>query len=158
MTFNELKEKFSSSHKWIEHLNKTLFPEVKLNDKDRIDINLNYWIQFSKLIDETPKRVLANYVFWNFFNENMEKNPLSSRLQKIKADFLHDMKGTGKESVDKSYRSSEKCVARVVDNLPVATIAFYINKHFDTRKREYASEMIEKIKASFQQIINNVSA
>lgn len=52
---------------WTEHINRQLSKNDKLNEMQFIIIeHLNYFRELGELIETTPKRTLANYLFWNF--------------------------------------------------------------------------------------------
>lgn len=154
MTFIKFQDN-SLALEWLLYLNEIIYPESNLSDLDEIRIYfVNCFEKFIQLVQETPKRVIANYVFWDFFNQLLKKDLLSPRLQEVKRDFDLEINGS-KNTLN--YVLSKKCLYRIIDNLSQALSVFYIKKKFDARKREYALNMVEKLSSSFRQILNNVS-
>lgn len=152
---NNLKNEFA--FKWLEYLNNISYPKLKkLSKSDEVLIlNIEYLKNYTELISQTPKRVIANYVFWYFFNEILKKDLLSSRLQEIKVDFFREItKGTKKRH--SLYKAQKKCMTQIIEDMSLAVTAFYVNKNFDARKREYGLKMVEKIKISLKQVVDNV--
>lgn len=149
MTINELQKKFPSID-WLEYLNKVLFPQPRLKDTDEVITNNGSYLEnFFQLIEKTPKRDIANYVFWRFFE--FSTNLLSSRIRKAETEFLNELKG-------RNFRDYEAdCVSELMAKFPVAMDMLYVNKHFDVKKKDFALNMLEDIRISIRKILGDVS-
>lgn len=64
MDLQELQTKYPSIN-WTEYLNEMLAPHAQVQTFEKVVVQEpSYFESFFKLISETPKRVLANYIMW----------------------------------------------------------------------------------------------
>lgn len=145
-------QKIFPAIKWLDYLNKVLTPDHLKSTETIVMFHYSYFEKFFELIAKTPKRVVANFVSWSFFNNiNLDYKLLSSRIENTKRKFLHDLRG------EKFYSLEIKCVNSIAQNMKLAMNIFYLKKNFDPKKKEYIVTLAENIRASFQRILNDVS-
>lgn len=83
MTVRELTQKFPSIP-WLEYFNTILAPTTTVTEDEPVIVNVPTFISgLEKLLEQTPKRVQANYVMWraasssvSYLNEEIRKRQL----------------------------------------------------------------------------------
>lgn len=84
MTIAELTKKYSLVP-WLEYFNTLLAPILSVTEDEIVNVNVpNYITDLEKLLDETPKRVQANYLMWraaassiSYLNDEVRKRQLA---------------------------------------------------------------------------------
>lgn len=166
----ELQNKFPAIN-WLNYLKKSLysqltnridifsensFSQLLFNNSVKITfLNINNFEKYYQLITNTPKRVVANNVFWCYFNKlKLDSKELSSRMVELKNNFLYEL-----NRKKFNYKLPKKCTTKLIkDNRQILNLnMLYLNEYFDKRKSNYTLDMVEDIRVSFQQIIEKVS-
>lgn len=151
MTLNELQQNKFSDLNWRNYL-KMLYPEYQWKDSDEVNFsNYNYLERIIELLAVTPKRIQANYVSWCFFMKYFE-GISSPRINEIKSYYYREVTGESLET----YQIIKKCAMRVMYDNDLIMNAFYMIKHFDAKKKDFALEIGENIRTSLRKIIYQV--
>lgn len=139
MTVKELNKKYSEIH-IVEFLNGLLKTEDRLHDEEEIVVMVpSYFEKLPDLLEKTPKRVLANYIFG-----------------KILMSSVHQL-GSKFTDAHNFYIPTDRwktCVDELDSKLPVALGAFYLRKNFEDSTKDNVLKMIENIRSAFHNTIN----
>lgn len=156
---------------WVDYFNTFLLPADKVaEDEIIIMTNATLFKNLYELLDATPKRcvrkkkkfldetnsfltnfrIIANYMMW--------------RMSLTAASYLHDVVrdralqfskvASGKMEYEPRWK---ECVAMTANYFPIASGALYVRKFFDENSKETATEMVNSIKNTFEEILNRVS-
>ena len=88
----------------------------------------------SSLIDETPPRILQNYLIWRFMMNQTENMP--RRIRSIQEQFNRVLQGTNAEK-----SRTDKCGSYVNDNMGFVVSKLYVNSYFDENARNQVLKM-----------------
>ncbi|CAF2564816.1 unnamed protein product [Rotaria sp. Silwood2] len=128
-----------------------LFGNVTLNDKDPVAVSeLDFLIRASSIINATSPRILQNYFIWRFIMDQAENMP--TYIRNIKEQFDRVFHGTNAEQL-----RTIKCGDYVNDNMGFVVSKLYIKNYFDENARNESLEMIEHIRNSFINIVDQSS-
>lgn len=100
------------------------------------------------LLDNTPKRVLANYLLWHAVDQSISY--LTESLQKI--ELRYRSKTNGKDELDPQWK---ECVISIAPQFKVAIGAKYAREYFREDSKKVAVEMVTDIKEAFAEIIES---
>ncbi|XP_058790780.1 neprilysin-2-like [Phymastichus coffea] len=147
MTLDELQLEYPDIS-WSEYLNRILLPQTKLY-KSSFPIIVkvpNFLKALLKLINSTPKRVLANYAIWRVVQES--DSFMNEHVKRIKADFMASIIGTNVQ-----VPRWIQCLDYVSQNLHLAIGALYVRKNFDKKSKEVAEKLVNRMRQSFADIL-----
>ncbi|KAF5303211.1 hypothetical protein FQA39_LY10124 [Lamprigera yunnana] len=145
VTVRELQEKFSDLP-WLEYINNVL-PQAEISSNESlILVSPKYTSELLKLINQTTKRVQANFAIWRAINDQIPY--LTDNLIQHQLNFHHVLIG-----VTQKQSRWKECVDEVAKGLPLLTSALYVRKYFNNEAKENALEMITYIKEAFDKIL-----
>lgn len=83
MTIKEVQERYSYI-KWVDYINALLPDGLKIDEKEVIVVSVpSFFKALGPLLEQTPKRVIANYLMWRvtafssfFMTEELRKRQL----------------------------------------------------------------------------------
>lgn len=101
-----------------------------------------YFLRLDKLLKNTPKKVLANYIYWSAVASSIESWETIEELEII----------FGLEE-----RRSEFCAEMLIDNLPLASGALYARRYFNHTKKQSTEEIIDNLIYAFRKNLKTVS-
>ncbi|XP_031344638.1 neprilysin-2-like [Photinus pyralis] len=118
---------------WLEYLNSVLnIPNVVIKPSYVIMVeHPSYFSELEKLLNNTPKRVLANYLMWKAVESSIPY--ITEKLEQFECSTFR----------------WPKCVSLTLESMPIAISALYIRKHFHEDIRQEVTEMISNIKKGF---------
>ncbi|XP_033212277.1 neprilysin-2-like [Belonocnema kinseyi] len=144
---SELAEKYPSIP-WKEYFNTLLKSFVAIGDDEIIIVNEpTFFEKFDQLIKTTPKRVLANFLFWKAAQNDLDylTEEVRNRKKKFEAAFGNESKW-----VDRS----QECL-QVADMLGLNTDILYARKnvYLETKKSadKIAVEIQQQLKAMLKE-------
>ncbi|XP_046633413.1 neprilysin-4-like isoform X2 [Daphnia pulicaria] len=133
---------------WQEYLNKIYsVVDIAIPATERvIVVETNYLKQFVHLLDQTPPRVLANYVHWRIVDAlatytNQQMSDLQFAFAKVY------------EGVSQPPPRSFKCVNVVNDLLGFALASVYVEKVMDDAAVDEVKEMVTNLKRAFKSMV-----
>ncbi|XP_031634008.1 neprilysin-2-like isoform X2 [Contarinia nasturtii] len=148
-TLRELQQKYPYVQ-WIEYINALLPPELSVEENEIIVILVpSYFEKLSQLLQDAPKRQIANYMMWRVTADSTVY--LTNELRNRK--LLYDKVVSG---VQEQTARWKECTDITRESLPVAVGALYVRKHFRQESRDIALEMVNGIKKEFEVILNEV--
>ncbi|RWS14267.1 membrane metallo-endopeptidase-like 1 isoform X3 [Dinothrombium tinctorium] len=102
----------------------------------------------SKLIDNTPKQVLANYLIWRLVRSSIDM--MGKKWRKLYLEYSKAT--TGLEVQPPRWRT---CIRIVWSEFGHAISAQYVREYFSKASKMRVSKMVERIHQQFLQIIKN---
>ncbi|CAF3611902.1 unnamed protein product [Rotaria sp. Silwood1] len=151
-TISNLSHILNTSFDFTTYLRRAyLFGNVYLDDLDRVTIKeLTFLINASSIINGISSRILQNYFIWRFMMSQSEYMP--RYIRNIKERFDRVFQGTNAEKP-----RTIKCGVYVNTNMGFVVSKLYIKNYFDEHARNQSLEIIENIRNSFIDIINQSS-
>ena len=110
----------------------------------------SYIERLQKLLAATPKRTVANYMYWRAVADSIDYLNEKSRNQL----FLWESKKLGHS--EKIPRWKE-CVISVTKSLPLSAGALYVKNYFNEKAKTAAVKMTENIKTAFRKNLKKVN-
>lgn len=150
MTIRQLQSEYPSDIPWQEYFNQILSPEIRVELDDRIVVRAPSFLKsVSKLIHNTPKRVLANYGVWRVVQSSTYF--MNQRIRDIKAEVNAPLKGTRIQEP-----RSKQCMDYLSNNLYTAVGALYAREYFDRKSKSNVEELVSALRKSFAGILDKV--
>ncbi|XP_031564954.1 endothelin-converting enzyme 2-like [Actinia tenebrosa] len=148
VTLEELKEE-APEYDWEDHLNAIFAPTKMAEDELLVIPGLPFMKKVGKLIKETPKRVLANFLGWRLIED--EPYYLSKAYRDARQEFDNAKEGT--EGSKERWRT---CVVHTDKFVGDILGAPYIKKHFDRGTRDLAVKMIDRVREAFKENVDSL--
>jgi len=150
MSIKDLQEKYNYMQ-WMEYINIILKPTgIQIDENEVIVVSVpSFFEGLEKVLKETPKRTIANYVMWRItgFSSFFLTEPLRKRQLQYSTAI------SGKQEQEPRWK---ECADIVTGSLPISVGALYIRKHFQEDSRQSALDMVNGIKAEFEHILKKV--
>lgn len=148
-TVREVQEKFPYIP-WVEYINALLPTGLDINENEVIIVSVpQFFEQLGKLLDQTPKRIVANYLMWRvtafssfFLTEELRKRQL-----------IYSTAVSGKQEQEPRWK---ECIDITSGSLSISVGALYVRKHFKEDAKRTALEMVNGIRKEFEKILKEV--
>ena len=96
---------------WLKFVRTRIPKEIAIDDTEEVlYFGIDYLTNFGDLIEVTPKRIVANYLFWRIVD--LSVNYLSKKVRVVKLKFHQELSGT--INLDEGWKN---CVSESVANL-----------------------------------------
>lgn len=150
MTVKDFQHKFPYTD-WVEYFNVILKDTgIEIDENEVIIVSVpTFMEQLGPLLQNTPKRTMANYVMWRisgfssfFLTENLRKRQLQ-----------YSTALSGKQEQEPRWK---ECVDITSGSLPISVGALYIRKYFKEDSKRAALDMVNGIKSVFVDILKKV--
>ncbi|CAF1487471.1 unnamed protein product [Adineta ricciae] len=150
-TFSNLSMLMNTSRyfNFSEYLQRVyLFGNVTLVDTDIINISeLKVLQNIAKILEQNSPHTIQNYFIWRFVMNHIDHMP--KRFRSLKQEFRRVTKGSTVENP-----RSHTCASYINKNMGMIVSRLYIKKRFDETARQEAIDMIENIRLTFTEMIN----
>ncbi|XP_070505218.1 neprilysin-2-like [Chironomus tepperi] len=149
MSIKELQAKYPFMD-WLNYFN-SILPDVSRVTKDEI-INVSvpkYLEDLGRLLENTPKRTIANYIFWCL--TSMSSSFLSQDARNLELEYMKS--ATGQLEDEPRWK---ECMNYVSKSYSIATGALYVRKYFNHDSKETVQDMMDMIKAKYDVILRSV--
>ncbi|GLV37814.1 Neprilysin 2 [Carabus blaptoides fortunei] len=149
MSIEEMQQKHPTIP-WMEYINSLLPSGIQIQNNEIIVNSVPSYIKgLEKLLQETPKRTLANYVAWRAAGASVSY--LTEELRKRQLEYGTVLNG-------KTERESrwKECIDITSGSLAISTGALYVRKYFDEESKKKALEMVQDIRAEFKEILEHL--
>ncbi|KAL7013332.1 hypothetical protein ACKWTF_015336 [Chironomus riparius] len=149
MSIKELQEKYPFNN-WLEYIN-FFMPEVSKVTEDEI-INVNeprFFDALGSLLKTTPKRTIANYIFW-IVTESLSTY-LTEEVRRRTLQYTKVLNGKQQDEL-----RWKECIKLASEDFSIATGALYVRKYFQQNSKDVAKEMIESIMKEFEEMLKTV--
>lgn len=120
--------------------------EYLKSDPEIILAEPEFFVRLTKLLNSTPKKVLANYILWRF--ASAWSFQLDERYDDIQQHFLKSF--LGKKAKSPRWKD---CAQAASTRMSYASGAMYVRAHFDRSSKEAALAMIQDLRASFRAML-----
>ncbi|XP_042888704.1 neprilysin-1-like [Penaeus japonicus] len=122
-------------------------------DVDSLIISLHcsgYIPDLVKLLSETPKKVIVNYLLWRFVLRYMPY--ISNYFQQLWQQFRSEVPDPTEE---RTYISRWKeCAAVVNEGFGAALARMYVENHYDQKISQEIDDMVEEVRTAFHLVID----
>ncbi|CAF4423120.1 unnamed protein product [Rotaria sp. Silwood2] len=142
-TIGNLSYSLKSNFDFTNYLHQSyLIGNVTLLDADVISVSeVAYLVNVSSILQETPPRVVQNYLIWRFMMNRASS--MTRRIRSTREQFDRVFKGTTAEP-----SRATTCANYVNDNMGFAVSRMYVKKYFDDNARNQSKEIIKNIRNS----------
>ncbi|XP_014677300.1 PREDICTED: membrane metallo-endopeptidase-like 1 [Priapulus caudatus] len=130
---------------WLRYLN-SITPFNITEDELVVVYAMDYYKKLAVAVEETPPRVIANYLLWRFVKHRVGN--MGSEFIRLKQEYQQVLLGTMTESSRWS-----KCVSYINENFGMAVGAMFVRKHFQTATKEQSVEIIRNLRETFEDML-----
>ncbi|RZC36911.1 endothelin-converting enzyme 1-like, partial [Asbolus verrucosus] len=135
---------------WLNYINKMLHPYKKMSYDDIVIVTVPaFYKQLESILNQTPKRTLANYLYWTITESYITY--LNNDLRNMELEFYKVISG-----ITKRPPRNKECTNQAV-GLWVASGALYVRNLFKKEAKETLAEMIDFIKEQFTKTLGEVN-
>jgi membrane metallo-endopeptidase-like protein 1 len=147
---SELSQIFNTSFDFTAYLRDSYeYANVTLEDWDTVVVSeLDFLTNASVILEQTSARILQNYFIWRFMMDRAGNMPRN--IRSIQNQFSRVIQGTTAEQSRKIT-----CGAYVNNNMGMVVSKLYITSYFDDNARNQSLDMIENIRTSFINMLDN---
>ena len=136
---------------WSQFVRTRIPEHIAIDDTEEVlYYGVDYLEKFGDLIESTPKRTVANYLFWRI--ADLSVNILSKKLRVIKLKFHQELSGI--RNLDEGWK---KCVTESVYNLKHAVSAMYTQQKFKIKDKDEAVKIVESLRETVKQLTDQSS-
>lgn len=123
---------------------------MKISSNESIVIYASeYFNKLTKLVKETKKDVLANYVLMRFIRHRI--NNLDKRFEKIQNELYRLL--YGREEMPARWKF---CIAYVNGNLGMSVGSLFVRKYFDSQSKQDMLHLTSEIQKQFEDLVMDV--
>ena len=108
----------------------------------------SYITKLEKLLAATPKRTVANYMFWRLVDSSVLY--LNEKMRK-RSFFWSSVLGQTKRQA-----RWKECVTKVTTSLPISTGALYVKSYFNEEAKRNAVEVTVNVMNEFKKLVKEV--
>ncbi|XP_055637521.1 neprilysin-2 isoform X1 [Toxorhynchites rutilus septentrionalis] len=150
MTVKEFQLKYPYTD-WVKYFNVILKDTgIAIDENEVIIVSVpTFMEQLGPLLQNTPKRTMANYVMWRI--SGFSSFFLTEKLRKRQLQYTTAL--SGKQEQEPRWK---ECVDITAGSLPISVGAQYIRKYFQEKSKRTALDMVNDIKAVFVDILKKV--
>lgn len=150
MTVKEFQQRYPYTD-WLEYFNAILKDTgIVIGEEEVIIVSVpTFMEQLGPLLQNTPKRVMANYVMWRI--SGFSSFFLTEKLRKRQLQYSTAL--SGKQEQEPRWK---ECVDITSGSLPISVGALYIRKYFREDSKRAALDMVNDIKSVFVDILKKV--
>jgi neprilysin len=136
---------------WLEYFNRILPAESQLTATDTVVVGaLSFFERLGDLINRTPKRVVANYIAWRQASASVGYLPEVFRQRQ----FQYTKATSGLADPDPRWL---ECINVALNYYPHAFGSLYVRKHFNTKAKAIAQEMVDNIRDEFKVMLKEIT-
>lgn len=135
---------------WLELINSLLPKGMHVDENETVIVDVpNYLIDLSKILSDTPKRTIANYLMWRivFQSSDLLTDKLRKRTAAYEAAIL------GKKNEPPRWK---KCVSQTTSKLTIAVGGMYVRRYFNEDAKQRAIELVNNIRSEFIHLLHDV--
>lgn len=150
MTVKEIQQRYPYTN-WVDYFNKIFEDtEVIIDENEVIIVRVpSFMEQLGPLLQNTPKRTMANYAMWSFTDFSTPYLTLNVRKRQLQLTRVL----SGKQEDIPRWK---KCVQSVTSTFPISVGALYVRKYFREEYKHAVLDMVNNIKDVFLNILKKV--
>ncbi|RWS24715.1 membrane metallo-endopeptidase-like protein 1-like protein, partial [Leptotrombidium deliense] len=150
--YNKMKiedlSKYTTNIPWKQFFKRTI--GKYFNESKPVLVGVpKFLTQIEKLINSVPKRVIANYIFWQTVRSSFIQ--MGKKWEKLSQEYSKAV--TGLEKYPPRWKT---CLSLTWSDFGIAMSSLYIREHFGRRSKIAVSQMIYDVHESFINILNQV--
>lgn len=135
---------------WLSYINTILQPYITISREEEVIVNVPKYIKkIGELLQNTPPRVVANYMMWRVAASSVSF--LSEDARALQLAYSKKITGTGKRQP-----RWKECMESVSGSLSHAVGKLYAERFFKKDAKASADEMVSYIRAEFDKILRTV--
>lgn len=150
MTLKEVQNKYPYVP-WVDYINTLLPTGLAVDENEIIVVSVpTFFESLGTLLEQTPKRVVANYLMWRmyafssfFLTENLRDRQL-----------IYSTALSGKQEQEPRWK---ECIDITSGSLPISVGALYVRRYFQQNAKKAAVEMVSGIRSEFEKILAEVT-
>lgn len=132
---------------WLKFVRTRIPKQITITDTEEILYHgVDYLSKFGDLIEVTPKRTVANYLFWRI--ADLSVNYLSRNVRIVKQKFHQKLSGA--INLDQGWK---KCVAELDANIKHAVSALYTQQKVQIKDKDGAVKIVESVRETVKHLI-----
>ncbi|EDV47813.1 neprilysin-2 isoform X2 [Drosophila erecta] len=136
---------------WVDYMNALLPEGLNLVEDEMINLSVpSFFADLGKLLAKTPKRVIANYMFWRIHGFSV--GFLSEEFRKRQLQYATAL--SGRQEQEARWK---ECVDIATSSLGISVGSLYVGKHFHKDSKANALEMVNEIREVFNDILDEVN-
>ena len=149
MTIKQLSENYKSIP-WKEYINKIVKPDIEIGDDEIVNVRVpSFFKEFEKVMNQTPKRTVANYLMWRAVQESIDYLPDDIRKRQMQYLTL----STGQAERKPRW---QECMGFISNHFGLSVGALYVRKFFTKEAKKDALDMVIDIHQKFEEILKMV--
>ncbi|XP_016962478.1 neprilysin-2 isoform X2 [Drosophila biarmipes] len=136
---------------WVDYMNALLPEGLSVAEDEMINLSVpSFFEDLGKLLAKTPKRVIANYMFWRIHGFSV--GFLTEEFRKRQLQYATAL--SGRQEQEARWK---ECVDIATGSLGISVGSLYVRKHFDKDSKANALEMVNDIRSVFNDILDEVN-
>uniref|UniRef100_A0ABD2WDE5 Neprilysin-2 n=1 Tax=Trichogramma kaykai TaxID=54128 RepID=A0ABD2WDE5_9HYME len=148
MSLSEMTRRFPTVP-WKEYFNTLLAPQ-RIGEDEVVNVNVPDFVsKLEKLLEQTPKRIQANYALWRAAGSSVTY--LNDEIRKKQLAYVTVF--TGKTEREPRWM---ECVGAVTKSFSLGVGALYVKRYFNENAKKNAVEMVHNIRLEFKKILSEV--
>ncbi|XP_008194353.1 neprilysin-2 [Tribolium castaneum] len=148
MTISELENRYSYVP-WLEYINTMLKPYHKVTPNNTVVVKIpQYYDKLQDVLRNTPKRTLANYMFWSKIQEYVTY--LNDELRNLELEVYKVAFG-----IDKRPPRVKECTQLCI-RLYVASGALFVKNFFNEKAKQEVTEIVSNVRDEFIKALKTV--
>ncbi|XP_020813040.1 endothelin-converting enzyme homolog isoform X2 [Drosophila serrata] len=135
---------------WVDYMNALLPEGLDVAEDEMINLSVpSFFEDLGKLLAKTPKRVIANYMFWRIHGFSV--GFLSEEFRKRQLQYATAL--SGRQEQEARWK---ECVDIATGSLGISVGSLYVRKHFHKDSKANALDMVNDIRNVFNDILDEV--
>ncbi|XP_070073258.1 neprilysin-2 isoform X2 [Drosophila takahashii] len=136
---------------WVDYMNALLPEGLSVAEDEMINLSVpSFFEDLGKLLAKTPKRVIANYMFWRIHGFSV--GFLTEEFRKRQLQYATAL--SGRQEQEARWK---ECVDIATGSLGISVGSLYVRKHFHKDSKANALEMVDDIRSVFNDILDEVN-
>ncbi|XP_031639286.1 neprilysin-2-like [Contarinia nasturtii] len=134
---------------WVAYINALMMSIQSVNENEVIVVSVpSYFKKLGQLLQDTPKRTIANYMMWRI--TSYSSFFLTSELRNRQLIYRTAVNG-----IQEQGARWKECTDLTKESLPMAVGALYVRKHFQQDSKAAAMDMVNRIRNEMELILND---
>ncbi|XP_055296722.1 neprilysin-2-like [Sitodiplosis mosellana] len=156
-TLKQVQQKYPFIQ-WVKYINALLPSPLSVDENEVIVINVpSYFNSLGQLLQDTPKRIIANYMMWRVtkFSSLFLTNEIRKR------QLVYNTAISGAQEQDARWKECTDITSGNMEitsgGLSIAVGALYVRKYFRHDSKAAALEIVHEIRKEFELLLRKVN-
>lgn len=135
---------------WLTYINNMFSPHKALRPNDTIILaGTKYFDKLNQVLQKTPKRVLANFIYWRVLLESIAT--LSKLVKTAYKKFSSEVTG-----MDVELPRWMTCLTYANSKMSLAVGSLYVRRYFDQTKKLRMVKIVQDLHRTFERMLKEV--